>query len=185
MDIPLIYKILTVVLLVGFGQQLHEAKGAVTDTTDHTFTASWTLRINAAPADVYAGFIHKVSNWWNPAHTFSGDAANLNIDAIAGGCFCERLPDGGSAVHGMILMAAPGNHLRFRGSLGPLQPLPVTGVLDVAMEADSTSTRLSIHYRVGGFAGPSATSNWAEQVDRVLEEQWQRLKSYIETGEPE
>ncbi|MEX0600366.1 MAG: hypothetical protein WD205_06975, partial [Rhodothermales bacterium] len=46
--------------------------------------------VEAAPAAVYEMLVDNVGRWWSPSHTYSGDAANLSIDARPGGCFCER-----------------------------------------------------------------------------------------------
>jgi hypothetical protein len=39
-------------------------------------------------AHAFAEAIHP-ERWWNDAHTWSGSAANLSLDARAGGCWCE------------------------------------------------------------------------------------------------
>ena len=51
------------------------------------------------PTDrAYAAFA-RLPQWWNKAHTYSGDSANLNLALTAGGCFCEKLTDGGGVEH--------------------------------------------------------------------------------------
>src|ERR1700693_1962429 len=59
------------------------------------FEVRKTVRVAAAPDKAYAALLQP-SRWWNSEHTFSGSAANLVLDARAGGCWCETLPDGGS-----------------------------------------------------------------------------------------
>ena len=46
----------------------------------------------AAPA-AYARLLTPEA-WWDGQHTYSGDAKNLSLRAVPGGCFCERLADG-------------------------------------------------------------------------------------------
>ena len=62
-------------------------------------------------------------------HTVSKDAANLSLELRAGGCFCERLKDGGSVQHLQVAYTAPWAGLRLRGALGPLQMEGVDGAL--------------------------------------------------------
>ena len=61
-----------------------------------------------------------VGSWWDPEHTYSGSAANLSLDAEPGGCFCERLPNGGGVEHMRVTYVAPGKRIVLTGSLGPL-----------------------------------------------------------------
>ena len=49
------------------------------------------------------------------------DAKNLSIDARPGGCFCEKLPNGGGVEHARVVYVAPREVLRLSGALGPLQ----------------------------------------------------------------
>lgn len=37
----------------------------------------------------------RIEKCWDPAHRYSGDAANLSLDVQPGGMFVERLPGGG------------------------------------------------------------------------------------------
>jgi uncharacterized protein YndB with AHSA1/START domain len=133
----------------------------------------------AAPADrVYSAF-GEVGRWWDSTHTFSRDAANLSLDLRAGGCFCERLKDGGSVQHLQVVYAAPGAGLRLRGALGPLQMEGVDGTLSWALKPTEGGTSVVSNYVVGGYIR-TGMEQWAPRVDRVLEEQLQRLKSFVE-----
>ena len=133
----------------------------------------------SAPADrVYAAF-GEVGRWWSPSHTFSRDAANLSIELRAGGCFCERLKDGGSVQHLQVVYAAPGEGLRLRGALGPLQVEGVDGTLSWALKPVEGGTNVVQSYVVGGYIR-GGMEPWAPRVDRVLEEQLQGLKSFVE-----
>jgi hypothetical protein len=114
--------------------------------------------------------------------TFSRDAANLSLDPRAGGCFCERLKDGGSVQHMMVVYAAPGIGLRLRGALGPLQAEGVDDALSWTFKPAAGETAVTQSYVVGGYIR-SGMQQWAPRVDRVLDEQLQRLKSYAE-GKP-
>lgn len=139
--------------------------------------------IMAPPESVYSVLTERVGEWWHPAHTFSGDAANLSLDARALGCFCERLADGGSVRHLQVVFAAPGRMLRLQGGLGPLQGLAATGSMSWNLHAAEVGTRLELTYHVVGFL-EDGMDPWAKPVESVLAEQVMRLKNLIETGEP-
>lgn len=65
--------------------------------------------------------------------------------------------------------------LPLRGSLGPLLPLAVTGVLDIRLApAAGGRTRLVADYRVSGRADGGLQA-MAGPVDRVLDEQFDGL----------
>jgi uncharacterized protein YndB with AHSA1/START domain len=136
----------------------------------------------SAPADkVYAAF-GEIARWWDPAHTFSRDAANLSIELRAGSCFCERLKNGGSVQHMQVVYSAPGAGLRLRGALGPLQPEGVDGALSWTLKQADGGTSVTQSYVVGGYIR-GGIEQWAPRVDRVLDQQLQRLKNFVE-GKP-
>jgi hypothetical protein len=157
------------------------ARAAVADSSAAGFTVKITLNIQATPDDVYRRLVHNVGDWWNPAHTFSGEARALTIDNRAPGCFCERLPNLGTARHMEVVMAAPGEKLVMLGALGPLQPLAVTGAMTIDLSPDARGTKLVATYAVGGYS-PAGLNTWAAPVDSVLTEQFTRLKNYVEHG---
>ncbi|HEY6513055.1 MAG TPA: hypothetical protein VI032_13805, partial [Burkholderiaceae bacterium] len=126
----------------------------------------------------------QLPRWWSGAHTYSGDAANLSLDAQAGGCWCERWGDGNSAQHGQVMLVQPGRTLRVSASLGPLQELAVNGVLTFTIAMQETKTILRVTYRVSG-APDAGLDKLAPAVDQVIGHQFKRLKSLAETGKPE
>lgn len=149
---------------------------------DGFFVAS-SVTVAATPAKAYAAVV-AVPAWWSDEHTWSGRAANLSLKAEAGGCFCERW-SGGSAEHGRVLMALPGNLLRLDAALGPLQELALKGILSFWIrDGDDGATRIDVEYRVNG-SETSGLDALAPQVDEMLAAQAERLKRYIDTGKPD
>ncbi len=142
------------------------------------------MQVQAAPADVYRKIVGNVGDWWNPQHTFSGNAQNLTIDAKPQGCFCEKLPNQGSVRHMEVVRLEPGARLVLAGGLGPLQSLAVSGSMTFQLTAAEGGTRLEVTYVVGGYAQGGLTT-WAKPVDGVLTEQLTRLKHFVEKGRPE
>lgn len=115
-----------------------------------------------------------VAEWWNPAHTYTRDAANLSLAVEPGGCWCERLPDGGFVRHMEVVYAAPGKVLRLSGGLGPLQAMGVSGALTFTLQSAAAGrTTLSADYAVSGYA-PGGFEKIAAAVDGVLAEQLAR-----------
>ena len=138
--------------------------------------------LKAAPPRVYAA-IGEIERWWNPAHSYSGQAANLSLARQAGGCFCERW--GSNAVeHARVVTALEDRTLRLEGALGPLQALAVNGSLTFALTPKDAGTTLVVTYRVSGNEG-SGLQQLAGPVDGVITEQARRLVAYVETGKPD
>ena len=126
--------------------------------------------VPASPAQVYA-MLGRPGEWWNKEHTYSGDPANLSLDLLAGGCFCEKMPaDGGTVEHLRIVYAQPGQALRGQGGIGPLQAEAVAGTLTWTLKASGAGTEIVQSYVVAGRVR-GGMEQLAPVVDRVLAEQ--------------
>jgi uncharacterized protein YndB with AHSA1/START domain len=156
-------------------------RGEVVESTAAGFLVRNTTAINAPPAMVYAALTDGVGGWWDPVHTFSHDARNLSLDAKPGGCFCERLPDGGGVQHMSVVYASPGKLLRLTGSIGPLQEAALAGTMTWTLLQASGGTTVELIYTVGGFRA-GGFRDIPTVVDGVLRGQLARLKAFIETG---
>jgi len=154
----------------------------VADTSPTGFQLKITAHIAAAHDKVYATIIQP-AKWWSPAHTWSKSAANLSIDAKAGGCFCEKMPDGGSVEHLTVATAFPGKLLRLRGALGPFQGSGVDGAMTWSLEAAGNETNLTVTYDLGGHM-TGGFGDWPKAADGMVSEQVARLKKFLETGSP-
>jgi uncharacterized protein YndB with AHSA1/START domain len=176
----MIRKILLAVLFCVAGAGLAAAE--VADSSASGFTVKATFSIQAAPDEVYRRLIH-IGEWWDSEHTFSGDAHNLSIEEKAGGCFCEKLPNGGSVRHLEVLFVAPGKTLRMGGGLGPLQGIAASGSMTIKLSPADGGTKLDITYAVAGYLA-SGMNTLAAPVDSVLTSQFTRLKNSVERGGP-
>ena len=131
--------------------------------------------VAATPAEAY-DMLGRIGEWWNKEHTYSGDSANLRLKLKVGGCFCERIPDGGGEIeHMRVIYARPGVTLRLQGGLGPLQELGVAGVLTWSLKPVPGGTEVVQIYRVGGYVKGGA-DKLAPIVDMVMAEQLEGLK---------
>ena len=71
------------------------ASAEVVDAGATGFSIKVNSEVNATPSTVFRLLSEQIGRWWDSAHTFSGSAANLTIEPRVGGCFCERLRNGG------------------------------------------------------------------------------------------
>ncbi|WP_297507126.1 ATPase [uncultured Caulobacter sp.] len=134
----------------------------------------------AAPASVVWATLVQPAKWWSSTHTWSGSAANLSLGASSGGCFCEKLPNGGSVLHMTTLYAAPGQKLVLSGALGPMQSSGATGALTILLSEKNGRTIVTATYDVGGYFR-GGLDKVAGVVDLVLGQQVAGLKSAAET----
>ncbi len=155
------------------------ASAEVKSADDTGFSIAMTATVAASPDQLWAT-LSQIGRWWNPAHSWSGDGANLSLTPVAGGCFCEQLPKSrGSVEHLRVVFADPGRMLRLTGGLGPLQSMAVAGVMDWTFKPAAGGTELSLRYTVSG-AIPGGGKGLAGPVDQVLTEQFGRLKALAE-----
>lgn len=138
---------------------------------------------SVAPAQAYA-MIGRIGSWWDPAHSYSSDGANLSLEARAGGCFCEKIPaTGGTVEHMRVVQAQPGAMLRLQGGLGPLQAEGATGSLTWQLKAVPGGTEIIQSYVVGGYIRMGA-EKLAPLVDQVLSHQFSRLLKRLAEPRP-
>lgn len=154
------------------------ARAEVTEAQPGGFQVRHQVSI-AAPASAVWGVLVQPSKWWAPAHTWSGSAANLSLGAASGGCFCERLPNGGSVLHMTTVHAAPGQKLVLSGGLGPLQSSGATGAFTILLTEKDGATTVTVTYDVGGYFR-GGLDKLAAPVDGVLGQQVQGLKAAVE-----
>ena len=167
--------IICAVSLLAAGPAAAEVKSA----DANGFSIAWTATVAAPPDKLWAA-LGQIGRWWNSAHSWSGDAANISLDLRAGGCFCEVLPkSGGSVEHMRVVFADPGRLVRLTGGLGPLQSMALAGVMDWSLKPASGGTELSLRYTVSG-AIPGGGQALAPAVEGVLGEQFGRLKAFAE-----
>jgi hypothetical protein len=154
------------------------ATAELRDSSPGGFTTHHQLELPVPPAALYQHLV-QISDWWEPDHSWSGDANNLYLEAKPGGCFCERLPDGGWVEHLHLVYLAPGKELRFNGALGPLQQLGLQGAMSWKIEATETGSRLDWTYTVHGHMAEDGLLGLAPVVDAVNGAQVARLAALL------
>jgi hypothetical protein len=152
------------------------ASAEVVSASPNGFEVRQTVNLVVPPADAFDAF-RNIGAWWDPEHTYSGDAANLSLALVPGGCFCERLPKGGGVEHMRVTYIEPGKHVVLTGALGPLLYEAVTGVMDVQVKTIAGGAQLTLDYKAAGFAKGGA-DKLAPAVDSVLAAQMKRYRAY-------
>jgi hypothetical protein len=152
------------------------AAAEVVSASSNGFEVRQTVNLVVPPADAFDAF-RNIGAWWDPEHTYSGDAANLSLALVPGGCFCERLPKGGGVEHMRMAYIEPGKHVVLTGALGPLLYEAVTGVMDVQVKTIAGGAQLTLDYKAAGFAKGGA-DKLAAAVDSVLAAQMKRYRAY-------
>lgn len=145
---------------------------------DH-FILRYQAALEASPEDLI-GAVKHIGAWWNPAHTYSGDADNLSMALAPGACFCERLADGSVFEHGAVHEYDAATGVLIHAALGPLHGKAERADWSIGWTGSDGGRGLVMTYVVqgpglGALAGP---------VDQVMGEQFQRLVHFVEYGEP-
>jgi hypothetical protein len=158
------------------------AQADVVTTSENGFVVRVAAMVTAKPAEAWRTMISP-AQWWSSQHTFSGDAANLTLDPVVGGCFCETLPRpadapaaqrGGGVQHLRVVYAEPPRALRLVGALGPLQSEALTATMTMTIKPTDAGSRILFEYVVGGFMRYKV-EEIAPAVDRMLTAQMASL----------
>ena len=154
-----------------------QAFAEVVSSSPHGFHVRQVVQLVVPTPLAYDGFT-KIGSWWDGEHTYSGDSANLSLTLSPGGCFCERVPKtGGGIEHLRVTYVEPGKRIVLTGALGPLLYEGTAGVMDVQVERIAGGSRVTLDYKVGGFATGNAQA-LAPMVDSVLGDQMKRFRTY-------
>ncbi|WP_353230445.1 SRPBCC domain-containing protein [Novosphingobium sp.] len=178
--------------VIGMVAASSPVRAEVTAQTDQGFVSRNAAVLDGTPAAIWKR-LTTPAQWWSGDHTFSGDAANLTLDPVPGGCFCEvlpgeapvaakaakpgvaaRAPARGGVAHMRVVFVDRGRALRMVGALGPLQSEAVTGVLTVTLKPVEGGTRVIFEYVVGGYMR-YPRDKIAPAVDTVMSDQLNSL----------
>jgi uncharacterized protein YndB with AHSA1/START domain len=154
-------------------------RAEVVDRGPNGFTVNTVVTIASSPDRAFLALTEDIGEWWDPMHTWSGDAGNLWLTPNPGGCFCETLANSGGVAHAIVNHVVPGELLRMTGALGPLQEHAVIGTLTWQFAPAGQGTTATVTYRVAGYF-PGGLDKLAVPVDEVVGGQLKRLKAYLE-----
>lgn len=148
-------------------------------SADH-FVLRYDVALEASPADFIDALEH-IGEWWNPAHTWSGDARNLSLALDPGTCFCEALPDDATFEHGWVSEYDPDTGLLLEAPLGPLKGRTTGADWSIGWTGANRGSELVMSYVVRG----EDVGAMADAVDAVMGDQFHRMVRFIEYGPAE
>jgi hypothetical protein len=155
----------------------HHVSATIVDSTQIGFTVKFEKSVLVDPKPLFNKFCKDIGKWWDPDHTWSGQAENLYIQEYIGGCFGERLTSGGYVSHLKVIYIDPGKMIRMEGGLGPLQQFAVNGIMTMEISKDGDKSKVTLTYTVGGYI-PGGVSKLAAAVNQVLEMQLKRFTDF-------
>jgi hypothetical protein len=171
----ILWQILWIVLFVSLALP---GRAEVSGASASGFTVTQSVTTTASPKRAWQGMIEQIDQWWNPEHTWSGDAGNLYIKATMGGCFCEHLRPKGDVEHLRIIYINPGKEVRFDGALGPLQTMAAQGRMIWKVEPAQGGSTITFKYLISGSV-EGGFEPIAPAVDGVIHEQIERLAGIL------
>lgn len=180
------FPITAVAALVAVATTAQPAAAEVVKSDPQGFVTRDEVTVSAGTMATWLALISP-GKWWNSAHTWSGDAANMSVTPQAGGCFCERIPEikdedkvtlEGSVRHMTVVQSFPERVLRMRGGLGPLQGEPADGVLTITLKPVDGGTRILWEYVVGGYMRYEVPMI-SKAVDGVMSQQLAGLADHL------
>jgi hypothetical protein len=153
------------------------AHAEVLNSNDAGFISQHVMTTATDKSTAFEAMTNKVGLWWNPDHSFSGDAANMQIDAQ---CFCERW--GSNLVHHLNTeIWIENSKVVMAGGLGPLKELGLSGMMVWSLTTNEhEQTAVNWNYHVFGYSETDMQA-LASAVDAVLAEQLGRLADYLGT----
>ncbi|WP_420477833.1 hypothetical protein [Brevundimonas sp. FT23028] len=154
------------------------AAAEVVERSADSFTLRYARSMETSAGDIVMA-LESIGDWWDSAHTYSGDASNLSIRLEPGACLCERLADGSFFEHGRVILLDD-DHLSLNAPLGPLKGRTSKAELTFSWpDAGATDVTVVMTFRVEG----TGVGAWADGVDAVMQGQYARLIHHVEYGE--
>lgn len=145
-------------------------------SADH-FVLSYDVALEASSEDFIDALQH-IGEWWNPSHTYSGDARNLNLELDPGTCFCEALPDGSVFEHGAVYEYDPGTGVLIHAALGPLRGKAEVYDWSIGWTGANRGMEIVMTYVIRG----EGLGAMADDVDAVMSDQFSRIVRFIHYG---
>ena len=153
------------------------ANAEVVSRGENGFTLKFAVGAEIDPGDI-PDALRALPDWWDPAHTYSGDSRNLSLDLTPGGCWCERLPDNPAFDHGRTVSVSA-DRIVFHAPFGPLRGKAAKAELTVTWPAANRGWAPTWTFVVEG----PGTGAMADGVDAVMGAAYGRWMHYLEYGE--
>lgn len=154
------------------------ASAEVVSQSADGFVLRFAVGVEAAPEDVVSA-VSELPQWWDPAHTYTGDAANLSLAFEEGGCWCERLADGTIFEHAVVT-GIVADRVTMTAALGPLHDRATKAELTFGSGPENRGRLVTVDFVVEG----PGLGAMADGVNTVMDQAFDRLIHHIEYGEP-
>ena len=143
-----------------------------------------TVEVAATPEAVYEALTTGITAWWPGSQTWSGNSRNLSMDARAGGCFCEKLSNGGSVQIMQVVYAEPGALLRLSGSApGPLQASAAVATQSWQLTKAGSGTRIELTFSLAGYLAVGF-DRIAPATDKAFTDLLNQLAKHVSARKP-
>lgn len=154
------------------------AAAEIVSRGEDAFTLRFAVGLEASREEVIAA-AGEIPAWWDPAHSYTGDAANLSLTLEPGGCWCERLADGTVFRHGEVV-SMTSDRVVFDAPLGPLNGKATRANLTFSAGPENRGVLAAMEFVVEG----PGVGAFADAVHGVMRQGWNRYVRFIEYGEP-
>lgn len=142
------------------------------------FTLRFEIALETTPEDLL-GSIGEIGRWWDGAHSYSGDAANMTLALEPEGCFCEALADGTMFEHGRVVSIDPMTGVLLNAPLGPLNGKATKADLGFGWAGANRGWTVVMTFVVEG----PGLGAFADPVDGVIGGAFSRYVRFVEYGE--
>jgi len=142
------------------------------------FTLRYAVALETTADDV-RGSLADLPSWWDPAHTYTGEATRLSMTLEPGGCWCETLADGTVFRHATVISVDPEHQAVLHAPLGPLHETATRADLTYRWAPENKGWLISVDFVVEGPGLGAA----ADAVDTVMQGGFDRFVRYVEYGE--
>lgn len=142
------------------------------------FTLRFEVAVETTPEDLLSSF-GEIGKWWDGAHSYSGDPANMTLVMEPDGCFCEALTDGTAFEHGRVVSINPMRGMLLNAPLGPLKATATKADLGIGWASANQGWTVVMTFVVEG----PGLGAYADPVDGVMGGAFSRYVRYVEDGE--
>lgn len=153
------------------------ARAEVVARSADGFILRFAVPLETTAEDV-ATSIAAVPAWWDPAHTYTGDASNLSLAFEPGGCWCETMADGAEFRHAEIVSITP-DRVLMNAPLGPLNGKATRAELTFSSTPGNRGRLVTIEFVVEG----PGLGTFADPVHGVMNGAFDRYVHHIEYSE--
>lgn len=153
------------------------ASAEVVSRTADSFTLRFQSGVETTPEDMIVT-VSELPQWWDKAHTYTGDNANLSLDFTPGGCWCETMLDGAEFQHAHVVSITD-DTVVFDAPLGPLNGKATKADLTFHIGGDGPGWLVSIDFVVEG----PGVGAMADGVNGVMEQASGRFVHHLHYGE--